>query len=102
MFISLVEGGGAGACYMWVGLCEYIPEKNRWMLQKKIDFQHGDIDLHLGELAEVFEKWDKVAPLLGLDDMEIDDIKDDFHKKEDQRYVPPLRVHVALAILIAG
>jgi hypothetical protein len=66
-----------------------IPEKNHWMLQEKIDFQRGDVNLHLGELAEVFEKWDKVAPLLGLDDMEIEDIKDDFRKKEDQRYKSP-------------
>jgi hypothetical protein len=64
-----------------------IPEKNRWMLQEKIDFQRGDVDLHLGELAEVLEKWDKVATFLGLDGLEIEDIKDDFRRKEDQRLV---------------
>jgi hypothetical protein len=64
-----------------------IPEKNRWMLQEKIDFQRDGIDLHLVELAEVFEKWDKVVPLLGLDDIEIGNIKDGFHRKEDQRLV---------------
>lgn len=48
-----------------------IQRKN---LNEKLDFERDGIDLHLEELATVFEKWDEIAPLLGLTGIEVGDI----------------------------
>lgn len=62
-----------------------IPERDRWKLDKKVDFERDNIDLHLGELAMVFEKWEDIAPLLGLSNTEVGDIIKDFRTQAEQR-----------------
>ena len=62
-----------------------IPEENRWKLDKKLDFEHDNIHLHLGELAMVFEKWEDISPLLGLTGTDVSDIIKDFRTQADQR-----------------
>ena len=62
-----------------------IPEGNRWKLDKKLDFEHDNVDLHLGELAMVFEKWEDISPLLGLTGTDVSDIIKDFRTQADQR-----------------
>ena len=47
------------------------------MLNEKIDFNHGGVDLHLGELGGVLENWKDIAPVLELDSIAIGDIKAD-------------------------
>jgi hypothetical protein len=72
---------------MYEAYLNCIPEKNRWMLEKKIDFQRDGIDLHLEELAEVFEGWDKIAPLLDLTGIDIYGIEHDNRSLADRRSV---------------
>ena len=62
-----------------------IPEGDRWKLDKKLDFEHHNVDLHLGELAMVFEKWEDISPLLGLTDTETSEIIKEFRTQADQR-----------------
>ena len=62
-----------------------IPEGDRWKLDKKLDFEHHNVDLHLGELAMVFEKWEDISPLLGLADTEVSEIIKEFRTQADQR-----------------
>ena len=62
-----------------------IPEGNRWKLDKKLDFERDNVDLHLGELAMVFEKWEDISPLLGLTGTEVSEIIKEFHTQADQR-----------------
>lgn len=46
-------------------------------LVRKIDFEQVDgVDLHLGELADALDHWEEVAPLLGLSDISISDIRE--------------------------
>ena len=47
------------------------------MLNEKIDFKNGGVDLHLGELGGVLENWKDIAPLLELDGIAIGDIEAD-------------------------
>ena len=47
------------------------------MLNEKIDFGRGDVDLHLGELSGVLENWKDIAPVLELDSIAIGDIEAD-------------------------
>ena len=62
-----------------------IPEGDRWKLDKKLDFERDNVDLHLGELAMVFDKWEDISPLLGLTDTDVSDIIKDFRTQADQR-----------------
>ena len=47
------------------------------MLNEKIDFDRGDVGLHLGELSGVLENWKDIAPVLELDSIAIGDIEAD-------------------------
>ena len=47
------------------------------MLNEKIDFKNGGVDLHLGELGGVLENWEDIAPVLELDRMAIGEIQAD-------------------------
>ena len=40
-----------------------------------MDFERSDVDLHITEIADVLEKWEDVAPHLGLSGINIEDIK---------------------------
>ena len=66
---------------------ECIPPENRWMLDEKIDFNNGGVDLHLGELGGVLENWKDVAPVLQLDSIAIDDIEADNRSRGEQKSV---------------
>jgi len=52
-----------------------IPDDNKGMLDKQLDFDRGGVDLHLGEIAHNMVDWETLAPRLGLTDVEISDIK---------------------------
>lgn len=86
---AVPHGNGTQPCHRIPTYEDYkqcIPEEDRWKLDRKIDFEHENIDLHLGELAEVFEKWEEIAPLLGLSSTEVGDITKDFCTQAEQRY----------------
>ena len=58
------------------------------MLNEKIDFKNGGVDLHLGELGGVLENWKDIAPLLELDGIAIGDIEADHRlSRGEQRSV---------------
>ncbi len=50
--------------------------QHRPKLDSVVDFENGGVDLHLGEIADVLEDWEDVAPALGLTGIEISDIQD--------------------------
>ena len=62
-----------------------IPLESRYKLDKKVDFENKGVDLHLHEIAQVMREWEDVAPLLGLKDFEITDIKEELIKPRRQR-----------------
>ena len=64
-----------------------IPKENHWKLDKMLDYEHNNIDLHLGELATVFDEWEDIAPLLGLTSTEVGDVIKDFRMQAKQRYI---------------
>lgn len=68
-----------------------IPAENRFKLNEKLDFDNRDIDLHLGEIADTLDGWEDVAPLLGLKDIHISDIKDTYPQKPSQQRRAALR-----------
>jgi hypothetical protein len=71
-------------------LAEYqhcIPAENSCELQKAVDYQNDGVDEHLGELADVLEKWEEIAPWLGLTSIEIDDIKKENDREASKRSV---------------
>ena len=52
-----------------------IPKENRYMLQRKLDFQHGGVEKHLNKIADAFVNWNEnLADLMGLTRIERDDI----------------------------
>ena len=65
-----------------------IPLESRYKLDKKVDFENNDVDLHLTEIAQVMKEWEDVAPLLGLKDFEITDIEESNRPKR-RRLVSP-------------
>lgn len=60
---------------------DLIPEQYHYKLEKKVDFEH-EVDLHLEEIANVLDNWEDVAPLLGLTNIQTNDIQ------ETHRYHP--------------
>ena len=53
-----------------------IPLESRNKLDKKVDFENNNVDLHLTEIGQVMKNWEDVAPLLRLEPIEITDIED--------------------------
>lgn len=51
-----------------------IPSYNRWKLEKELDFENNDIDLHLGEIADHMVDWQLLAPHLHLTEVDVSDI----------------------------
>ena len=52
-----------------------IPKENRYMLNEKLDFQHGGVEKHLNKIADAFVDWNNnLAVLMGLTRIERDDI----------------------------
>lgn len=86
---SIIDPTPSQPTYIEYELC--IPAENRSMLLEKLDFDKRDIDLHLGEIADTLDGWEDVAPLLGLKDINISDIKDTYPQKPSQQRRAALR-----------
>ncbi len=56
-----------------------IPADNQHKLRKKLDFEHGNLDVHLGEIADSMINWrEKLAATpLGLSEAEVHSITSD-------------------------
>ena len=87
-------------CYMNVNIStdaqayeKCIPFKNLYKLDKKVDCENEDVDLHLNKIAEVMMEWASVAPLLRLTPIEVDDIEVSHQ---------PKRRRLVLTILVRG
>ena len=64
-----------------------LPGKYHYKLDKPVDYENGDVDLHLATIAERLLNWEDVAPFLKLSDVNISDIKEIYpHKPALQRY----------------
>ncbi len=49
-----------------------IPAGNRYKLKEKLDFESGDLDMHLEKIADSMINWrEKLAILLGLSEAEV-------------------------------
>ena len=55
-------------------------------LDKMVDWNHGTLYRDLYEIAHHMLSWDLLAPQLGLDDVDIEDIKQDHRTSERQRF----------------
>lgn len=86
---SIIDSTPSQPTYTEYELC--IPAKNRFKLNEKLDFEKGDIDLHLGEIADTLDGWEDVAPPLGLTDLHISDIRDTYPQKPSQQRRAALR-----------
>lgn len=63
-------------------LCDRLPEANRWMLDRKIDFEHGPVPKHLEKIASVMDEWEGgVAIALGLTKEDVAAIKTEHKEK---------------------
>lgn len=51
-----------------------IPSENQWKLERELDFENGDVDLHLADIADLMVEWESLAPKLKLDPVDIHDI----------------------------
>ena len=57
----------------------------RRYLDKMVDWDHGNVYKDLHKIAQHMLHWDSLAAQLGLDDVDIADIKHDHHTAEQQR-----------------
>ena len=58
-----------------------IPEKYHHKLDKRVDFENEDTDIHLVTIAEQLINWEEVSPFLGLSAINISDIKESYPQK---------------------
>ena len=54
-------------------------------LDQMVDYDHGTVYKDLYQVAHHMLHWDSLAPQLGLDDVDVADIKHDHHSAEQQR-----------------
>ena len=52
-----------------------VPEGNRYKLDKEVDFEHGRVQKHLMDIADLLLNWELAAPSLGLSPIEISDVQ---------------------------
>lgn len=53
-----------------------VPDKNKWKLDKQIDFEHSGMPEHRGEIADAMDEWEgSVATKLGLTMVDVSSVK---------------------------
>ena len=62
-----------------------LPPAAHFYLNKMVDYDHGTVPKDLYQIAHHMLHWDSLAPQLGLDDVDVADIKHDHHTAEQQR-----------------
>ena len=62
-----------------------LPPAAHFYLNKKVDYDHGMVDKDLYQIAHNMLYWDLLAPQLGLNEVDVADIKHDHHTAEQQR-----------------
>ncbi len=63
-----------------------IPASNRYKLSKKLDFENGNLDVHLEKIADSMINWEeKLATPLGLSEVDVHTITSDNQKAIPQQ-----------------
>ena len=62
-----------------------LPPAAHFYLNKMVDYDHGTVYKDLYQIAHHMLNWDSLAPQLGLDDVDVADIKHDHHTAKQQR-----------------
>ena len=62
-----------------------LPPAAHFYLDQMVDYDHGTVNKDLYQIAHNMLCWDSLAPQLGLDDVDVADIKHDHRTAEQQR-----------------
>ena len=62
-----------------------LPPAAHFYLHKIVDFDHGRVYKDLHQISHNMLNWDSLAPQLGLDDVDVTNIKHGHHTAKEQR-----------------
>ena len=62
-----------------------LPPAAHPYLDQMVDYNHGTVYKDLYQIAHQMLHWESLTPQLGLDDVDVSDIKHDYHTAEQQR-----------------
>ena len=83
-YISIIylDHGDQGLYFHHMSL---LPLAAHPYLDQMVDYDHGTVYKDLYQIAHNMLHWDSLAPQLGLDDVDVADIKHDHRTAEQQR-----------------